>query len=553
VGLPFFWERIERTMSLVRRAIGFLLPLLLLGAQGSLAQAAPKLVSVFPLGGQRDTTVEVEMQGTGLEGTYAVWLGPGTRLKSPGSPLDSPYTKGSDGIEAHVLAVPDPSRAKVRLVIASDAPAGLHPLSLVTPTGVSGAIPFWVGPDAVLQETAAPHTTPDTAQPVKLPVAVNGRISESGQLAYYAFEIGGEQTVVFEVVSLHGTGFDPQFALYEAGGSFLDPRRSRRLLFHEEVTQGGMPANRRMTYHFTKPGSYLVSVSTVFAQGGGGFSYLVRIAPAGPPAEKEDALAWAGQRLRELRSRAVGAPPTEVNLVKEAEPNEDPEQANAFEVPAVLEGTIGRPGDVDHFRFRAKAGQKLAFEFQTPHARPPQFNPRLDILNAKGAVVLSNLHVQDGKVGTVDAKVIRVDPEVLGKFDEDGEYTLRVRDLTSVHGSPDHAYRVLVRPQVPHVGDVRVEPDGPVNLTPGARQRWTVTAPGKEDFAGTLALSVEGLPPGVRAFVGASGTAIDVLADASAPCTPLPQVVRISGLPLVGKESGSAFLAAEIPVMVIKK
>ena len=109
----------------------------------------------------------------------------------------------------------------------------------------------------------------------------------------------------------------------------------------------------------------------------------------------------------------------------------------------------------------AKAGQKLAFEVQTPLAGPPYFNPRLDVLDAKGTVVLTNLRVQDGKIGTVDAKVIQLAPGMLGKLDEEGEYTLRVRDLTSVQGSPDHVYRVLVRPQIPHVGAVRVEPEGP--------------------------------------------------------------------------------------------
>jgi hypothetical protein len=267
----------------------------------------------------------------------------------------------------------------------------------------------------------------------------------------------------------------------------------------------------------------------------------------------EDALSWARRRLHELRSRSIGGQATEVQLVREAEPNDEPGQAKAFAVPAVLEGTVGRPGDIDRFRFKAGAGQKLAFEVQTPRAGPPHFNVRLDVLDTRGAVVLSNLQVQDGKIGTVDAKTIQVAPEIVGKLDKEGEYVLRVRDLTSVQGSPDHAYRVLVRPQVAHVGDTRLQPGGPVNLRPGARQRLTLSAPGKEGYAGTLALSVEGLPQGVRAFVGANGSMIDLVADATAPGSPLPQVLRIWGLPCVGEKAGSAFLAGEIPVMVVRR
>src|SRR6266446_5441689 len=125
-------------------------------------------------------------------------------------------------------------------------------------------------------------------------------------------------------------------------------------------------------------------------------------------------------------------------------------------------------------------------------------------------------------------------PEIVGKLEHEGEYCLRVRDLTSVHGSADHAYRVLVRPQIPHVGAVRVQPEGPVNLLAGARQRLTLSVPGKEDYAGTLALSVEGLPQGVRAFVGANSSIIELFADMAAPFTPVPQIIRISGLPLEG-------------------
>src|SRR5262249_46619831 len=148
-------------------------------------------------------------------------------------------TRGPDGLGAQIQAVPDGSRATLRLTIAADARVGFHRLSLVSPRGLSGTLPLWVGPDAVLGESPAAHKTAEMARPVKLPLAVNGRISEGGQLNYYAFDVPGEQTVAFEVIALHGPdvaahmALEPQLALYEAGGSFLDPQRSRRLVFRE--------------------------------------------------------------------------------------------------------------------------------------------------------------------------------------------------------------------------------------------------------------------------------------------------------------------------------
>jgi hypothetical protein len=391
-----------------------------------------------------------------------------------------------------------------------------------------------------------------TAQAVKVPVAINGRITASAELDYYTFDVVAGQTLAFEVLAIQGANFDPQLALYETGGSFLDARRSKRLLFREEITQGSMPANRRMTHHFSKSGRYVVNIGNMFAQAAGDFSYLLRIAPVDQKPDRESALSWARGRLEELQSRAIDGLATNVSLAAEVQSQNKSDQGPLFTIPAVLEGTIAYPGDIDRFRFNAASGAKLAFEIQTPHAVPPHFNPRLDVLDAKGSVVLSNLRVKDGKIGEAASKLIQVASQVAGKLDQGGVYSVRIRDLTSLHGSPDHAYRVLVRAQIPHIGEVRVQRDGPVNLRPGGQQRLTLTPLLNEGFSGSLAASLEGLPEGVRAFVGANST-IELRADASAPATPLPKVFRIWGLPQAAGKSGTPFLVRALPIMVLEK
>ena len=152
------------------------------------AQAPPKVASMFPLGRAAGHALGGRTPRGRPGRAYAVWLGPGSRLV-PISGSDVKHTKGPDGLGAQVKAVPDGSRATVRLMIASDARVGFHSLGLVLAAGLSGTVSFWVGPDAVIQEAATPHHTPETAQPVKLPVAINGRLAEGGQLNYYAFDI----------------------------------------------------------------------------------------------------------------------------------------------------------------------------------------------------------------------------------------------------------------------------------------------------------------------------------------------------------------------------
>ena len=56
----------------------------------------------------------------------------------------------------------------------------------------------------------------------------------------------------------------------------------------------------------------------------------------------------------------------------------------------MIEGTIERPGDVDSFRFKVRAGQQLAFEIETTDAKPFDFIPRLAVLDGNGEEIVTN-------------------------------------------------------------------------------------------------------------------------------------------------------------------
>ena len=195
-----------------RRALAFCMGLCLTGLVGPAAPAAPKLLSVHPLGGQRGTDCEVEVRGSSLEGASAVWLGAGCLAKGK-------FTQSPAGIEAFVKAVPDGARVRLQVKIAPTARVGFHTLAVVSPAGVSGPVAFWVGDHAVLPDNETPHRTPATARPVKVPVAVHGRISENGQLNYYAFDAVRGQNLAFEVIALNGAAFDPQLRFLRPGAA----------------------------------------------------------------------------------------------------------------------------------------------------------------------------------------------------------------------------------------------------------------------------------------------------------------------------------------------
>ncbi len=288
-----------------------------------------------------------------------------------------------------------------------------------------------------------------------------------------------------------------------------------------------------------------------------------------------------------------GANPAPV-VFEEKEPNGSREQAPTVSLPALISGSIEAPGDVDFFRFQLAAGQTLVFEVETPRVSPPAFSPSLKVLDSAGHPLFDNkhrkialtrqdpiflvellkLHLPDrGTCGIGSLAFFEsLEAKMVAEFGVAGDYILQVGDLTSQQGRSDHAYRVMVRPGIPHVGDLELEGDR-INLTRGQVRTLKVTTGLEEGYSGQVALSLEGLPPGVvpltgteaeppspigptsesrKSFLGFSEKAVILLrADEQAPLTDLPARVRVWARPAVGNRLGARLPVGEIPLMVI--
>lgn len=348
----------------------------------------------------------------------------------------------------------------------------------------------------------------------------------------------------------------------------------------------------RLTYRFRRKGRYLIQVGAHLSRGGPDCPYQFRIAPAGPrdsrPLESGSVQGlpsrWGGfsrelepDRLERLWSRTVpetagpSAPAAGLPRLLEAEPNQSAGQAQEVAVPSIIEGAIERPGDVDSYRFKVRDGAKLAFEFETPEATPPFFNPRLTVLDAEGRESFNNIFRRLGRQFQFYSKT--VEAKTLHTFESGGEFTLQVRDITSRQGDPSFVYRLLIRPQIPHMGDIEVKEDR-VNLRAGTAGKLTVITGQEEGFGGEIVLSMENLPPGVEALPGTElepdkGINLDegpkerfvpksqkatvlLVARGDAPATPRPRMIRIMAGPVVGGSLGPSQLVREVPVMVVR-
>jgi len=155
-----------------------------------------------------------------------------------------------------------------------------------------------------------------------------------------------------------------------------------------------------------------------------------------------------------------------------------------------------------------------------------------------------------------------------------GDYTLEIRDATSDLAGADFQYRVLVRPQVPHVGQVRIDADS-VNLGQGQGKTIRVTFDREEEYNGAVVVTATSLPPGVSAVPGADfepdkdpppaigkrerytprteRVVLVLTADADAPVSTQPQEVRLVVRPLVDGKLGDVLSTKTIPMMVLPK
>ncbi len=168
---------------------------------------------------------------------------------------------------------------------------------------------------------------------------------------------------------------------------------------------------------------------------------------------------------------------TEHPVIEEKGDNNTREKANHVTPPCVVSGRIEAAEDVDHFTFRAKAGQTFTFEVLCArlqdkiHDLQKHADPILTLYDAAGRELASN------------DDFYFADPLLTYTFRQDGDYVVQVRD-SKYDGDPRWAYALLVsdRPHATHLYPMAARPGETVTVEPigSARQiapKLTLTAP----------------------------------------------------------------------------
>lgn len=424
---------------------------------------------------------------------------------------------------------------RVRVTIEETAAPGIHHWRLQTASGLSNPMRFVVGHHPEISEPD-PHrfdllqfvglvTKPNAARSrdggdtsITLPVTLNGRIlpGEVDEFVFHAKE--GEKLVV----SLQARNLIPYLADAVPGWFqtvvSLHDSRGRELAFADDYRFDPDPV---IFYKISHEGEYHLRIRDSIYRGREDFVYrvnlgelpfLTAITPLGGQSGSEVDLTFHGANLSEqhfprypvpqqtgiveLTATGPGGQSNAIDFHVESLP-EDAERednnrlgmANPVEIPALINGTILLPGDVDFFRIEGSGNKSMSFEVFARRLGSP-LDANLTIYNDDGEMIAYN---DDYENPTAGLTTHHADAHITVTLPDNGRCFVRVTDTQNRYGYA-HAYRLRIAQAIPNFA-LRATP-ATLNAKPGATARLTVHALRIDGFTGPIHLRLKDAPEG---------------------------------------------------------
>ncbi len=206
-------------------------------------------------------------------------------------------------------------------------------------------------------------------------------------------------------------------------------------------------------------------------------------------------------------------------VVAQQYPNNKPELAQKISVPCEYVGQFYPPSEPSWVTFEAKKGDVYWVEVFSQRLGLPtdpfaviQRVVKKDKGGEQGTDVLE-MYDNDTNIGGTDFNTATRDPAGRLAVPEDGTYRIQVRDLFNrAENNPRLVYRLSIRKESPDFRLVAMAPAPPpvakdtrpatvwsLFIRRGETTPIRVMAFRRDNFAGDIQLSVEGLPPGITA------------------------------------------------------
>jgi hypothetical protein len=482
-------------------------------SQANLPDLAPSVRSLFPLGGRRGQTVEVQILGRNLDGAQAI-------------------TFARRDMEAQVLSSEFFS-LKAKISIGPNVPTGLQDYRLKTTRGTYVGV-FHVGSLPELRE-AEPNNDLPHAQAIPLPVIVNG-IADAGDADVFRFHAESGQTIILDLLATRANSrLDGTLGILDDRGNELD--------FNDDYYIHKDP---HLTFSVKKTGDYFVRVMATFEGGSrygsyrliaGAVPYLSQLLPAGARRGASGEFRAAGLNLEGIDKVTLGdslaegkvtaaqsgwftfrmavpaavrpgryelhafagaleAPLTIPILVSDlpetlSAPARSRSSPQMLTVPVAVSGVLDRRKTEHFFAFDVAAGDRLTFDVDSMKLGYLD-DPVLGLYTPDGTL----LDFADDRLQQNGSQPPNLDPYLVHKFDKGGRYVVMLRD-SAERGNPNYVYRLAIE---------RLAPDFELR-TQTAGETWyrgrTALLPARVRRNGgwntPVEVWAENLPPGVTA------------------------------------------------------
>ena len=484
-----------------------------LAAQSAMA-AAPVIAELKPRGAEIGRPFTLTAIGRNI--------GEGARVIStlPASftlvlPPQTPGTLSAPGRSASFLVEPR-----------ADAAAGVYPVRIESPSGISNVLLFTLGTfPEVTEEESQPNSLPnrndtiETAEPVRsAPVVVNGTLRGPERDVYRVSGKAGERRV-FELEARRcGSAIDPVLRILDGAG--------KQLARSDDAPGANLDA--RLDFTFPSEGNYYVEVTDArfstqaqnfYRLKMGAYRYADGIFPLGGRRGEHVPVTFFGGNLGAGGARStadLSKTGTTLALTHVALPDSPvlpfafavsdlPELmepvAGEVPIPSVVNGRLDKAGEIDRYHFRVEPGEKLIFELQARELGTSRLEGIIAVWDAAGKKLASagDQPLPEDVFAVQGTSRTSSDPFLNLTVPADvRELVVSVEDL-ALRGGSLYGYRLIARQQAE---DFTLTVSSPfVNIPAGGTAVISVSAD-RRGFDGPIQLTIPGLPNGIRVSGG---------------------------------------------------
>ena len=462
----------------------------------------------------------------------------------------------------------------VEVTIDSVAAPGDRELRLRTPLGLTNPLCFQVGslPEVREQEPDDPRAFPllPKEPPIDLPAVLNGQIMP-GDIDRFRFRATKGEQLVVETSARHLIPFlaDAVPGWFQATVSLCDSE-GHEVAYADDYRFDPDPV---LCYQVPRDGEYELQIHDALYRGREDFVYRIAVGelpfitqafPLGGRTGVHTLAAVAGWNLpgKELaldtepgkgsirqaalsqRGRLSNEVAYAVDALPEStevEPNDDVPRAQRLDLPRIVNGRIGRPGDVDVFQVAGHAGDELVAEVVARRLRSP-LDSLVRVTDASGHVLGWNddYMPKEGQLRPDMGSLTHdADSYLSLQLPADGTYYVHLTDAAG-QGGEAYGYRLRLSPPRPDFA-LLLTPSS-LSLPAGGAVPVTVHVLRKDGFAGDIDLVLEDAPAGFtlsggRIPSGRDRVSLTLSAPPEAPGGPV--ALQLEGRARIGEETVS--------------